>query len=156
MKRLLSFALAFLLMLGLGSPALAAKAKAVTMRVELVEGSVTIRDAGGVALDYFEGIQLYSGYSVETGDDSCAYISLDEDKAIKLAMNTTVTIKKSGRKLQVKLKAGEIVFNVTTPLAGNETLEIRTSTMITGVRGSSGGVNAETGEIFYGTGHGIV
>ena len=156
MKRLLSVALAFLLMLGLGSPALAAKAKAVTMRVELVEGSVTIRDAGGVALDYFEGIQLYSGYSVETGDDSCAYISLDEDKAIKLAMNTTVTIKKSGRKLQVKLKAGEIVFNVTTPLAGNETLEIRTSTMITGVRGSSGGVNAETGEIFYGTGHGIV
>ncbi len=156
MKRLLSVALAFLLMLGLASPALAAKAKAVTMRVELVEGSVTIRDAGGVALDYFEGIQLYSGYSVETGDDSCAYISLDEDKAIKLAMNTTVTIKKSGRKLQVKLKAGEIVFNVTTPLAGNETLEIRTSTMITGVRGSSGGVNAETGEIFYGTGHGIV
>ncbi len=156
MKRLLSVALAFLLMLGLASPALAAKAKAVTMRVELVEGSVTIKDAGGVALDYFEGIQLYSGYSVETGDDSCAYISLDEDKAIKLAMNTTVTIKKSGRKLQVKLRAGEIVFNVTTPLAGNETLEIRTSTMITGVRGSSGGVNAETGEIFYGTGHGIV
>ena len=78
MKRLLSVALAFLLMLGLASPALAAKAKAVTMRVELVEGSVTIRDAGGVALDYFEGIQLYSGYSVETGDDSCAYISLDE------------------------------------------------------------------------------
>ncbi len=156
MKRLLSVALAFLLMLGLASPALAAKAKAVTMRVELVEGSVTIRDAGGVALDYFEGIQLYSGYSVETGDDSCAYISLDEEKAIKLAMNTAVSIKKSGRKLQVKLKAGEIVFNVTTPLAGNETLEIRTSTMITGVRGSSGGVNAETGEIFYGTGHGIV
>ena len=156
MKRLLSFALAFLLMLGLASPALAAKAKAVTMRVELVEGSVTIRDAGGVTLDYFDGIQLYSGYSVETGDDSCAYISLDEDKAIKLAMNTAVSIKKSGRKLQVKLKAGEIIFNVTTPLAGNETLEIRTSTMITGVRGSSGGVNAETGEIFYGTGHGIV
>ena len=156
MKRLLSVALAFLLMLGLASPALAAKAKAVTMRVELVEGSVTIRDAGGVALDYFEGIQLYSGYSVETGDDSCAYISLDEDKAIKLAMNTSVTIKKSGRKLQVKLMAGEIMFNVTTPLPGNESLEIRTSTMITGVRGSSGGVNAETGEIFYGTGHGIV
>ena len=47
MKRLLSVALAFLLMLGLASPALAAKAKAVTMRVELVEGIVTIRDAGG-------------------------------------------------------------------------------------------------------------
>ena len=156
MKRLLSVVLAFLLMLGLASPALAATPKAVTMRVELVEGSVTIKDAGGVTLDYFEGIQLYSGYSVETGDDSCAYISLDDSKAIKLSMNTSVTIKKSGRKLQVKLKAGEIMFNVTTPLPGNESLEIRTSTMITGVRGSSGGVNAETGEIFYGTGHGIV
>ncbi len=156
MKKLLTIFLTLALLLGLASPALAATPKAVTMRVELVEGSVTIKDAGGVTLDYFEGIQLYSGYSVETGDDSCAYISLDDSKAIKLSMNTSVTIKKSGRKLQVKLMAGEIMFNVTTPLPGNESLEIRTSTMITGVRGSSGGVNAETGEIFYGTGHGIV
>ncbi len=156
MKRLLSAVLAFLLLLGTAAPALAANAKAVTMRVDLVEGSVIIRDAAGVSLEYSEGIQIYSGYSVETGDDSCAYIILDEEKAIKLGMDTTVTIKKSGHKLQVKLKAGELVFNVSTPLAENENLEIRTSTLITSVRGSSGGVNAETGEIFYGTGHGIV
>ena len=91
MRKLLTILLSLLLLLVLALSASAATAKAVTMRVELVEGSVTIRDAGGVALDYFEGIQLYSGYSVETGDDSCAYISLDEDKAIKLAMNTAVS-----------------------------------------------------------------
>ena len=69
MKRLLSFALAFLLMLGLGSPALAAKAKAVTMRVELVEGSVTIRDAGGVALELeFAVERLGIGREAERGE----------------------------------------------------------------------------------------
>ena len=156
MKRLLSVVLAFLLMLGLAFPVLAAKASTATMRVELVEGSITIRDAGGVALDYYDGIRLYSGYSVETGDDSCAYIKLDEEKAIKLAMDTAVTLKKSGRKLQAQLRAGEIAFNVTAPLAGNELLEIRTGALSTSIRGSSGGVNAETGEIFYGTGHGVV
>ena len=156
MKRLLSVVLALLLVLGSASPALAAKAEAVTMRVELVEGNVTIKTAGGVPLDYSDGTRLYSGYSVETGDDSCAYISLDDEKAIKLAMNTAVTIRKSGHKLQVMLKAGSLVFNVTKPLAANEDLEIRTGAMVTSVRGSSGGVNAETGEIFYGTGHGIV
>ena len=144
MKRLLSVVLAFLLVLGSASSALAANAEAVTMRVELVEGSVTIKNAGGVALDYFEGIRLYSGYSVETGDDSCAYISLDEEKAIKLDMDTSVIIKKSGHKLQVLLKAGALVFNVTKPLAVNEKLEIRTGDLSTSVRGSSGGVNAET------------
>ncbi len=154
MRKLLTILLSLLLLLGLAMSASAATAKAVTMRVELVEGSVTIKDASGVTLDYFEGMQLHSGYSVETGDDSSAYISLDDEKAIKLDWNTAVTIKKSGRKLQVKLKAGQIVFNVTTPLAGDEALEIRTSTMITGVRGSSGVVSLR--EVQYITGHGVV
>ncbi len=156
MRKLLTFLLSLLLLLllGLAMSASAATAKAVTMRVELVEGSVTIKDASGVTLEFFEGMQLHSGYSVETGDDSSAYISLDDDKAIRLDWGTAVTIKKSGRKLQVKLKAGQIVFNVTTPLAGDEALEIRTSTMITGVRGSSGIVSLR--EVQYITGHGVV
>ncbi|MBR3555056.1 MAG: FecR domain-containing protein, partial [Oscillospiraceae bacterium] len=156
MKKLLSFFLALMITLGLAMPASAANPRASVMRLELVEGSVTVRNASGVTVDYSESMQLYSGYSVDTGDDSYAYISLDESKAIKLDMNTSVVIKKSWRKLKVELKTGQLIFNVTTPLAGNESLEIRTSTMITGVRGSSGGVNANTGEIFYGTGHGIV
>ena len=154
MKKLLSFLLALVMLLGISTPALAASAKAVTMRIQLVEGSVTIKDASGVALSFFEDMQLYSGYSIETGVDSCAYISLDDSKAIKLDMNTSVTIKKSGRKLQVKLTAGQIVFNVTAPLAGNEALEIRTSTMVTGIRGSSGIVTLR--KVIYGTGHGTV
>ena len=72
MKRLLTFLLTLLLLLGLATSASAATAKVAVMRVELVEGSVTIKDASGVTLEFFEGMQLHSGYSVETGDDSSA------------------------------------------------------------------------------------
>ena len=154
MKKLLVLLMAMILMLGLALPASAASAKAAVMRLELAEGSVTVKDASGIIVAYSESMRLYSGYSVTTGDDSCAYISLDDSKAIKLDMNTSVSIKKSGRKLQVKLTAGQIVFNVTTPLAGDEALEIRTSTMVTGIRGSSGIVSLSS--IQYVTGHGIV
>ncbi len=153
MKKLLSFFLSLVMLLGLALPASAATAKAVTMRVQLVEGSVTIKDASGISLSFFEDMQIYSGYSVVTGDNSFAYISLDDSKAIKLDMNTSVTIKKSGRKLQVKLIAGQIIFNVTEPLAGNEDLEIRTSTMVTGIRGSSGVMSKDY--LMYATGSGI-
>ena len=68
MRKLLTILLSLLLLLGLAVSASAATAKAVTMRVELVEGSVTIKNASGVTLEFFEGMQLHSGYSVETGD----------------------------------------------------------------------------------------
>ena len=68
MRKLLTILLSLLLLPGLAMSASAATAKAVTMRVELVEGSVTIKDASGVTLEFFEGMQLHSGYSVETGD----------------------------------------------------------------------------------------
>ena len=154
MKRLLALLFALVLLLGLAAPASAAKAKAVVLRLQVAEGSVYVRDAAGVPVTYTKDMRLYSGYSVSTDDKSSAYILLDEDKAVKLDRNTTVAIKKSGKKLQVKLKAGQIVFNVTTPLAGDEALEIRTSTMITGVRGSSGIVSLR--EVQYITGHGVV
>jgi len=56
MIRPLSVVLAFLLMLGIASHALTAKTKAVAMHVEQLEGSITIKDACSVVLDYIEGI----------------------------------------------------------------------------------------------------
>ena len=50
-------------------------------------------------------------------------------------------IKKSGKKLEVSLTSGQIYFNVTEPLKVDESLNIRTSTMVTGIRGSFGWVN---------------
>ncbi len=154
MKRLCSLILAVFLTLGLASPASAAKAKAAVMRLQLAEGSISVRDAAGVPIRYQKDMRLYSGYSVSTGSDGSAYILLDDEKAVKLDRSTTVLIKKSGRKLQVKLKAGQLLFNVTSPLESGEALEIRTSSMIAGIRGSSGIVNLR--EVIFITGHGVV
>ena len=154
MKRLLALLFTLVLLLGLAVPASAAKAKAVVLRLQVAEGSVYVRDAAGVPVTYTKDMRLYSGYSVSTDDKSSAYILLDEDKAVKLDRNTTVAIKKSGKKLQVKLKAGQLFFNVTAPLSSGEALEIRTSSMIVGVRGSSGIVSLR--EVIFITGHGVV
>ncbi len=154
MKRLVSLILTLGLLTVLAAPASAARARAAVMRLQLAEGSVSIQDAGGSSLSYVENMRLYSGYTVTTGSGSSAYILLDDTKAVKLDRDTTVTIKKSGRKLQVKLKCGQLTFNVTAPLEASETMEIRTSSMVLGVRGSSGIVNLR--EVIFVTGHGVL
>lgn len=154
MKRFLTLVLTLVFLLGLAAPASAAKAKAATMRLQLAEGSVTVRDAAGIPVSYKSNMQLYSGYTVTTGDKSSAYILLDDSKAVKLDRNTSVLIKKSGRKLKVKLKAGQLIFNVAAPLDSGENLEIRTSSMVVGIRGSSGVVSLK--EVVFVTGHGVV
>ena len=98
MKRLLALVFTLVLLLGLAAPASAAKAKAVVLRLQVAEGSVYVRDAAGVPVTYTKDMRLYSGYSVSTDDKSSAYILLDEDKAVKLDRNTTVAIKKTGKK----------------------------------------------------------
>ncbi len=153
MKKIMALILSLLLLLGLAMPAAAATAKATTMRLQVVEGTVTVLDASGVNQTFNAGMRLYSGYSIATADGSYAYISLDDTKAIKLDMNTRVSIKKSWSKLSVELISGEIFFDVTAPLSGDETLEIRTSTMVTGIRGSSGHVTTKLSQFI--TGHGI-
>ncbi len=154
MKRFAAAFLTLAFLLGLSTPASAAKAKAAIMRLLSTEGTVFICDAGGRSVEYQKNMRLYSGYTVSTGSGSSAYILLDDTKAVRLDRNTTVNIKKSGRKLQVKMKCGQLAFNVTAPLESNETLEIRTSSMVVGIRGSSGIVNLR--EVIFITGHGVV
>lgn len=125
------------LLLSLTLPAAAAgKIKASTMRLELIEGSASIQNSSGITQSYNAGMRLYSGYTITTEKDSYAYISLDDTKAVKLDMLTTVRLKQSGKKLQLQLVTGQVLANTTMPLAASETLEIRTSTMVTGIRGT--------------------
>jgi hypothetical protein len=154
MKRFLSLILTLGLLITLAEPASAAAARAAVMRLQLAEGSVSVQDSVGNSLSYVKDMRLYSGYTVSTGSDSSAYILLDDTKAVKLDRDTTVTIRKSWRKLQVKLKCGQLSFNVTSPLEANESMEIRTSSMVLGVRGSSGVVSLR--EVIFVTGHGVV
>ena len=142
MKQVFSWLLVLSFLLALSVPAAAANdATGKTLRLEETTGSVTVRDASGKNKAVRAGMRLYSGYTVETGASSSAYISLDETKAVKLDSSGKAEIKKSGKKLEVALTAGQIFFNVTQPLKVDESLNIRTSTMVTGIRGSFGWVN---------------
>ncbi len=86
-------------------------------------------------------MKLYSGYTISTSAKSYAYVSLDSTKVVKLDASTKVEVRKSGSKLELLVSSGELFFNVSAPLSSSETLNIRTSTMVTGVRGTSGVVS---------------
>ena len=136
-RRFVAALLAALLCLGLSAPAMAADEASVIKLVK-TEGTVTVADGSGrqVKLENRDSVRLFSGYTVTTDLKSYAWISLDDTKAIKLDEDSAVEIRQSGKKLEVLCKKGSTFFNVTAPLKADETLNIRTATMITGIRGT--------------------
>ena len=116
----------------------AQSAKAATLRLEKTQGTVTVTNASGTSKKATQNMKLLSGYTVSTGKASYAYISLDSSKALKLDASSKVSIHKAGKKLEVKVVSGKVMFNVSAPLTSQESLTIRTSTMVTGVRGTAG------------------
>ena len=144
MKRLLSVLMSLCLVASLATSALAAPAKtsgaANTLRLESTEGSVQLKNAVGKNLKITKGARLYSGYALATKKASYAYVSLDDTKAVKLDASTSTEVFQSGKKLELKVNSGRIFFNVSAPLKSDESLTIRTSNMVTGVRGTCGWV----------------
>lgn len=135
---ILALCLALLCSMTLSASAATQSAKAATLRLEKTQGSVTVQNASGTAKKVTPKMKLLSGYTISTGKASYAYISLDSSKAIKLDASSKVSIQKAGKKLEVKVISGKVMFNVSAPLTSQESLTIRTSTMVTGVRGTAG------------------
>ena len=140
MRKTASLWMALLLVWSLMLPAAAETAAAATLRLEKAEGTVTVSTAAGRTVSTTDGMRLYSGYVLETGTDSYAYVSLDSAKAVKLDASSRGEVSKSGKKLELKAVSGKLFFNVTAPVKEDESLNIRTSTMVTGVRGTAGWV----------------
>ena len=139
MKAISIFALCFALLFSSTITASAAQsAKAATLRLEKTQGTVTVTNASGTSKKATQNMKLLSGYTVSTGKASYAYISLDSSKALKLDASSKVSIHKAGKKLEVKVVSGKVMFNVSAPLTSQESLTIRTSSMVTGVRGTAG------------------
>lgn len=155
LRSIFALLLALTMALSLAEPAAAASdTVGTTVRLAQTDGAVSVKDKSGKDKTIREDMRLYNGYSIETGGKSYAYISLDDEKALKLDPYTKVEVKKSGKKLEVSLSAGLISFSVDKPLKANESLEIRTASMVTGVRGSLGWARAyETGYVY---GHGLI
>ncbi len=115
---------------------------AVTMQLMKMEGDVSITNDRGKDIFFLEKMRLYSGYHVETHEASYAWINLDGAKLTKLDAVSEMEVRKSsdGDDLEILLNSGKMFFNVTEPLADDETLKVRTSTMTVGIRGTSGWV----------------
>jgi len=141
MKRLLTLVLVLVLLLALAGTAEAASAKGTTIRLDSTTGTVSVSNAAGTAQRLSPKMRLYNGYTVTTGANGAAFITLDSTKAIKLDASSSARVKKSGNQLEITLLSGNLFFDVDGTLPGNATLTVVTSTTTTGIHGSSGWIN---------------
>ncbi len=114
--------------------------RATTMRLLRYEGTVTMEDNGN-SQAVKENLRLKSGNSLDTAVASLVSIGLDDTKIVTMDELSRSEFNQKGKYLNLNLTKGSIFFEVDKPLAENETFEIETSTMIVGIRGTSGWVS---------------
>ncbi|MCR5674811.1 MAG: FecR domain-containing protein [Lachnospiraceae bacterium] len=119
---------------------------AVDIRIRRMVGTVNLHNEKGKELSPAERMRLNSGQRLKTAEESLVMLSLDETRLITLEESSKAQIKAAGKKLEFDLEEGELFFNVTEKLEEVESFDIRTSTMLCGIRGTSGFVGEdETG-----------
>ena len=141
-KKTLSLALALCLTWSLAAPALASES-AASIRLSKTTGTVTVSKSSEKTLTLLSNMRLYNGYHVTTGAKSYAWMNLDDTKLIKEDASSEVEVRKDGKKLTVNVCSGNVFFNVSEKLKDDESLNISTSTMIVGIRGTAGYVQTE-------------
>lgn len=114
--------------------------RATTMRLLRFEGTVTMED-NGASQAVKENLRLKSGNTLDTAVASLVSIGLDDTKIVTMDELSRSEFNQKGKYLNLNLTKGSIFFEVDKPLAENETFEIETSTMIVGIRGTSGWVS---------------
>ena len=134
-------------------------ADASSMRLVRTEGIVFLTDDSGSPLSIRENMRLYSGNTVETASDSRAGISLDKAKTVTLDEDSAASLHSEGKNLSLNLESGAMYFSVSKPLEADENFEIRTSTMVLGIRGTSGyvaAVNDSESIVILTSGHALI
>lgn len=116
---------------------------AATMHLVRTEGMVQVGNAEGKDVKISENLGLYSGYEVNTLAESYGWITLDDVKLAKMDESSDVEIRKKDKLLELYVRSGGLFFNVTEPLAEDEVMNIRTSTMAVGIRGTCGWVEVK-------------
>ncbi len=153
MKKITAILLTILILCASTVTAFAAPAADEAMRLSEFSGTVTVKNASGVALKAEEGMPLYNGYTVETGPASTALVKLDATKEITLDSRTLCSVKHSGKKAEVFLFAGTVFFNSDVPLRSNEAFIIRSKDIVNSIRGSFGWQNPTGVGLLYGRTH---
>lgn len=137
MKRAGALLMALALVLALAPAAWAAET-AATMQLTKTEGTVSITNASGRSISVREKMRLYSGYTIKTDLASYAWVALDDTKLVRVDSGSEIEVHKNGKSLELLVESGALFFNVTEPLKEDEKLNICTSTMVAGIRGTSG------------------
>ena len=110
--------------------------EANTMRLLHYQGSVEIFDASGESRFVMENVRFSSGEVLQTGEDSLASVSLDDSKIVTLDANSRVEFIQEASHFRLNLLQGAIILDVQAKLDENESLDIQTSTMVVGIRGT--------------------
>lgn len=142
-KKLFRGNLFLLLILVMLLSASCGKNKYTTMKLIKTDGEVGVENEKGKSVDLIENLGLYNGYGIGTQKKSFAWIDLDDTKLTKMDEKSDVDIKKDGKKLELVVNSGGLFFNVTKPLEDDESMDIRTSTTICGIRGTCGWVESQ-------------
>lgn len=116
--------------------------EATTMRILGFEGKVVLEE-NGKNKKIKENIRLNSGNGLLTSYFSTATIGLDDAKIVSMDQKSEAEFIQSGKKLEMNLIMGSVFFVVKEPLKDDETFEIKTSTMMVGIRGTSGYVEVD-------------
>lgn len=124
-------------------PAKAENVVASSMKLLKTEGTVAVLDKNQASVSLFKGMKLQNGYEVATSTASYAWINLDDTKLIKLDALTNVGVEQNGKNLTLTLNSGKILVDVSKKLDSDETLNVKTGNVVTGVRGTLFEVAAE-------------
>ncbi len=109
---------------------------ASTMRLLRYEGDVEIFDPSGMPRFVLENVRFASGEAMQTGVDSLASVSLDDSKIVTLDASTRVAFAQESGRIVLNLTQGAIFLDVQEKLDENESLDIQTTTMTVGIRGT--------------------
>ena len=119
---------------------------AAKMLLKKVEGTVLVSDNNDKELEVREKLKLYNGYGIQTEKESYAWVELDSVKLAKLDQKTSAEFRKEGKKLEMVVEEGNLFFHITEPLKEDETLNIRVSSMVVGIRGTCGWIETPENE----------
>lgn len=113
---------------------------AATMYLVKTEGTVNVDNDKGKSVELMENLGLFSGYILATQEKSYGWINMDNTKLAKMDAESKVDITQEDKMLELNVHSGNLYFNVTEPLQPDEIMNIRTSTMMVGIRGTCGWV----------------
>ena len=117
--------------------------KASTIRLSDYEGNVTLTSESGRVQELKQNLRIFGGSKLETGKKGKAWVLLDEDRMVTVMHQSTVDFYQSGKSISLSLEKGDLFFNIARDLEEDESFDISVSTMIIGVRGTSGYVRED-------------